>query len=129
MNHRKPLHPPIPTHRFISTMTIIFIFFISLLILTHPTTTICHSTTDTPPIPDLIQQACKATRYQQLCESSLTQYPNKTPIQIIQSTLTVSYNTLLEAQSMAQQILDSSTTNLNRITTAKNCNHLNNSGY
>ncbi|MFS8001286.1 putative pectinesterase [Helianthus anomalus] len=114
-------------------MTIIFIFFISLLILTHPTTTtttIRHSTTDTPPIPDLIQQACKATSYQQLFESSLTQYPNKTPIQIIQSALTVSYNTLLEAQSMAQQILDSSTTNLNRITAAKNCiEHLNNSGY
>ncbi|KAF5769504.1 putative pectinesterase [Helianthus annuus] len=124
MNRRKPTHHPIPTHRVIITMTIISIFFISLLIFTHPTTT---TTTTTP---DLIQQACKATRYQQLCESSLTQYPNKTPIEIIQSALTVSYNTLLEAQSMAQQILDSSTTNLNRITAAKNCiEHLNNSGY
>ncbi|XP_076908571.1 putative pectinesterase/pectinesterase inhibitor 51 [Bidens hawaiensis] len=109
-----------PTHRVVISMAIISIlFFISLLITIHPTSS-----------SDLIQQACKATRYQQLCVSSLNEYPNGNAIEIIQSALTVSYNNLKEAQSMAQSILEASSGNPNRITAAKNCiEHLNNSEY
>ncbi|KAI3798508.1 hypothetical protein L1987_33785 [Smallanthus sonchifolius] len=136
MDRRKPIHP----QRLVISMAIISIFFISLLIFIHPpssatATTRRHriqppSIKDASSPSDLIQQACKATRYQQLCESSLTPYPNGNAIQIIQSELTVSFQNLRQAQSMAQSILEASDGNLNRITAAKNCiEHLNNSGY
>ncbi|KAI3794608.1 hypothetical protein L1987_37240 [Smallanthus sonchifolius] len=138
MNRRKPIRP----QRVLISMAIISIFFISLLIFIHPPSSATATATNRrhriqPPSikdasspSDLIQQACKATRYQQLCESSLTPYPNGNAIQIIQSALTVSYHNLRQAQSMAKSILESSDGNLNRTTAAKNCiEHLNNSGY
>ncbi|XP_038706646.1 probable pectinesterase/pectinesterase inhibitor 51 isoform X2 [Tripterygium wilfordii] len=85
-------------------------------------------------IPPEIQQACKATRYPETCEAALTQSshvpPHPTPIEIIQSAISVSSTNLVTAISMAKSILDSSTGNLNRTTAAKNClETLNNSQY
>ncbi|KAK9071590.1 hypothetical protein SSX86_008018 [Deinandra increscens subsp. villosa] len=128
-------------------MAIIPILFISVLVFIHPTPSASASASDrhrhhrrhlhppsikdTPPSSsDLIRQACKATRYQQLCESSLTPYPIRNPMEIIQSALTVSSVNLREAQSMAQSILKSSAGNLNKTTAANNCiEHLRNADY
>ncbi|KAK1421551.1 hypothetical protein QVD17_23976 [Tagetes erecta] len=126
--------------------TIISIFFIHLLLLLiHPSATASHhrnrhrhisppsikdTPTTTPSSPDLIIQACKATRYEQLCQSSLTNYPKSNPMQIIQSALTISSDNLRQAQSKAQSILESATGNINQTTAANNCiEHLRNSAY
>ncbi|XP_062096850.1 probable pectinesterase/pectinesterase inhibitor 51 [Humulus lupulus] len=75
--------------------------------------------------PPIIQQACKATRFQQPCETSLGQpgrvVADPTPVQIIQAAIGVSAENLKKANSMVQSILDSSASNLNRSTAAKNC--------
>ncbi|XP_030496988.2 probable pectinesterase/pectinesterase inhibitor 51 [Cannabis sativa] len=75
--------------------------------------------------PLIIQQACKATRFQQPCESSLGQpgrvEADSTPVQIIQAAIGVSSENLKKANSMVQSILDSSASNVNRSTAAKNC--------
>uniref|UniRef100_A0A2P2P1J2 pectinesterase n=1 Tax=Rhizophora mucronata TaxID=61149 RepID=A0A2P2P1J2_RHIMU len=82
----------------------------------------------TPPlstIPPEIVQACKATRFPDVCQSSLSgpsrvrQSP--TPLQVIQSALSVSSDNLKVAQSMVKSILDSSTGSINRTNAAKNC--------
>ncbi|KAJ9541364.1 hypothetical protein OSB04_027870 [Centaurea solstitialis] len=91
-------------------MAIISILFISLLISISPTSS-----------SDLIQQACKATRYPQLCQSSLRNPPNPSPIAIIQSALSVSSDNLRKAQSMAQSILQSAAGNPNKTNAANNC--------
>ncbi|KAK9062298.1 hypothetical protein SSX86_019484 [Deinandra increscens subsp. villosa] len=130
MNRRKPIHHPtsisISARRLIISMSIIsIILFISLLIFIHPA-----STKDAQSPSDLSQQACKATRYQNLCQSSLAPYPKKNAIEIIQSALTVSSHNLRETQSMAQSILTASANNPDRITAAKNCiEHLADSEY
>ncbi|XP_061345043.1 probable pectinesterase/pectinesterase inhibitor 51 [Gastrolobium bilobum] len=81
----------------------------------HPTTTA------TPEI----QQACKATRFPQQCESSLTDSthlpPNPTPIQLLQSAIAVPSNNLVTAQSMVKSILDSSASSRNRTVAATTC--------
>ncbi|KAL8193880.1 hypothetical protein R6Q57_026122 [Mikania cordata] len=129
MNRRKP----ISVQRALISMAIISILFISLLVFIHPSSGRNHPPliNDAPSSSDLIHQACKATRYQQLCESSLRSYPNGNAIEIIQSALTVSTQNLREAQSMVESILESSSEgNLDRITAAKNCiEHLHNSGF
>ncbi|KAK1410774.1 hypothetical protein QVD17_37313 [Tagetes erecta] len=132
MHHRrnKPIHHHhhnISPLIIIISMAIISIFFISLLLYTTSAT---HHSQQSLSTSDLIQQACKATRYQQLCISSLNN-PNPNLIDIIQSALTISLQNLHTAQSKSQSILDSSpTTNLDRITAAKNCiEHLHNSEY
>ncbi|KAJ6917180.1 hypothetical protein NC652_019530 [Populus alba x Populus x berolinensis] len=79
------------------------------------------SASTTPPE---ILQACKATRFQDTCVSSLSNpnVPrNPTPLQIIQSAISVSNTNLKTAQSMVKSILDSSAGNINRTTAAKNC--------
>ncbi|CAK9162534.1 unnamed protein product [Ilex paraguariensis] len=81
-----------------------------------------------------IRQACKSSRFPETCETSLFGSnqvpPNPTPLQIIQSAMWVSSQNLKTAQSMVQNILDSSTGNLNRTTAAKNClESLHNSEY
>ncbi|XP_071735486.1 probable pectinesterase/pectinesterase inhibitor 51 [Rutidosis leptorrhynchoides] len=138
MHRRKPIHHPITTFRIIIlTMSIVSIFFISLLIYLHPTTTTANrrhihppSKIDSQSSTDLIQQACKATRNQQLCESSLKPYPIRTSIELIQSALTVSSQNLHTAQSMVQSILNSSKGIVDHVTAANNCiEHLRNSDY
>ncbi|KAK9062297.1 hypothetical protein SSX86_019483 [Deinandra increscens subsp. villosa] len=105
-------------------MASITIFFISLIVLLPPNSAIHPPSSNS----NLIQQACKATRYQQLCESSLTRYPNANANQIIQSALNISYASLRLAQSMAQSILKASAGNPSRTTAANSCiQHLANS--
>ncbi|CAK7354928.1 unnamed protein product [Dovyalis caffra] len=83
--------------------------------------------------PPEIIQACKATRFQDACVSSLSNShvpQNPTPLQIIQSAISVSDTNLKTAQSMVKSILDTSTGSINRTTAAKNCMEaLNNSQY
>ncbi|KAM7275505.1 hypothetical protein ACFE04_017371 [Oxalis oulophora] len=72
-----------------------------------------------------ISQACKATRYPDTCQSSLTQSskvpPNPTTLQIIQSSFCVTSQNLKRAQSMVNNILDASTGNQNRSNAANTC--------
>ncbi|XP_008460902.2 probable pectinesterase/pectinesterase inhibitor 51 [Cucumis melo] len=73
---------------------------------------------------DQILHACKSTRFPDQCGSSLSHSslpPNPSPLQILQSAIALSSDGLTTAQSLVKQILDSSATNLNRTTAAKNC--------
>ncbi|KAJ6737324.1 PECTINESTERASE [Salix viminalis] len=83
--------------------------------------------------PSEIPQACKATRFQDTCVSSLSKAnvpPNPSPLQIIQSAISLSDANLKTAQSMVKSILESSAGNVNRTTAAKICMEvLNNSQY
>ncbi|KAI3704283.1 hypothetical protein L1987_74499 [Smallanthus sonchifolius] len=114
-------------------MAVFSILFLSLFVFIHPTPSASDlhhhhrrrihppSIKDEPSSSDLIRQACNATRYQQLCESSLTPYPNRNPMEIIQSALTVSSDNLREAQSKVQSILEAASGNINQTNAAKNC--------
>ncbi|KAG5245023.1 hypothetical protein OIU76_002773 [Salix suchowensis] len=83
--------------------------------------------------PSEIPQACKATRFQDTCVSSLSNAnvpPNPSPLQIIQSAISLSDANLKTAQSMVKSILESSAGNVNRTTAAKTCMEvLSNSQY
>ncbi|XP_024985505.1 probable pectinesterase/pectinesterase inhibitor 51 [Cynara cardunculus var. scolymus] len=116
-------------------MAIISILFISLLLFISPAASRHRrihppSRKDDPSSSDLIRQACKATRYPQLCQSSLTNSPKPNPMEIIQSALSVSSHNLRAAQSMAQSILKAAAGNPNQTNAANNCiQHLRNSEY
>ncbi|KAI3794602.1 hypothetical protein L1987_37234 [Smallanthus sonchifolius] len=100
-------------------MAFISILFISLLVFIHPTST-----------SDLIQQACKATRYQKLCESSLAPHPNRNATEIIQSTLKIAYKDSSTGRVMAYSIIWKSEGMLNRRAPASDCGrYLQNSYY
>ncbi|KAJ4715280.1 Pectinesterase [Melia azedarach] len=87
----------------------------------HPSHKPVQSPVDVPQI----QLACKATRYPEICQSTLSQShnvpPNPTPAQMIQSAIGVSSEKLKTAQSMVKSILDSSASSLNRSNAAKTC--------
>lgn len=72
-----------------------------------------------------IQLACKATRYPEICQSSLSEShnvpQNPTPEQMIQSAIWVSSEKLKAAKPMVKSILDDSANNLNRSNAAKTC--------
>ncbi|GMN32958.1 hypothetical protein TIFTF001_003890 [Ficus carica] len=78
-----------------------------------------------------VKQACKATRFPDSCEASLTRVsPDASPLEVIAAAIGVSTENLLTAQSMVKSILDSSKGNQNRSTAATNClEHLHNSEY
>ncbi|KAJ9541363.1 hypothetical protein OSB04_027869 [Centaurea solstitialis] len=136
MHRRKPI-PISPTKKptILISMAILSLLFISLLISISPTTSTHRrihppSKKLDPSSSDLIQQACKATRYPELCQSSLPNPPNPSPIAIIQSALSVSSDNLHKAQSMAQSILQSAAGNPNKTNAANNCiQHLRNSDH
>ncbi|TYH45442.1 hypothetical protein ES332_D11G264800v1 [Gossypium tomentosum] len=75
--------------------------------------------------PSQMYHACQATRFPELCETSLTQLshlpPNTTSLQIIQSTISISDHNLKTGQSMVKSILDTSKGNLNRTNIATIC--------
>lgn len=76
--------------------------------------------------PPAIAQACKATRFQDTCVSSLKRStaslpPKPGPLDIIGSAMGVSSENLATAQSMVRSILESSAGHLNRTSHAKNC--------
>nr|GEX52308.1 probable pectinesterase/pectinesterase inhibitor 51 [Tanacetum cinerariifolium] len=109
-------------------MTIITLLFISLLTLLHPTTTATRRHIRISS--DLIHSACQSTRYPQLCESSLSNHPTSTPMEIIQSALSISGENLRQAQSLSEQILKASTGVVDHVTAAHNClEHLRNADY
>lgn len=72
-----------------------------------------------------IQKACKATRFPDTCQASLTQLhdlpPNPTPIQTIGLAIAVSSDGLKTAQKMVTDILQASKGSQNRTTAANNC--------
>ncbi|XP_023761232.1 probable pectinesterase/pectinesterase inhibitor 51 [Lactuca sativa] len=138
MHRRKPIYHPISTSRLVISMAIISLFLISLLIFINPTSYAAArhrrihppSIKNEPSSSDQIHQACKATRYPQLCESSLVRYPNGNAMEIIQSALSVSSENLHAAQSMVESILEASKGLINHTYAAKNCiEHLRNSDY
>ncbi|KAH7520825.1 hypothetical protein FEM48_Zijuj08G0187100 [Ziziphus jujuba var. spinosa] len=76
-------------------------------------------------LPAAIQQACKATRFPEQCQTSLSQSrhlpPNPSSVEIVQSAISVSSENLKTALSMVKSILDSSSGSQNRTTAANNC--------
>ncbi|XP_050205411.1 probable pectinesterase/pectinesterase inhibitor 51 [Mercurialis annua] len=84
-----------------------------------------HLISSTSATQPQIAQACKATRFPDVCISSLSTAgnlsQNPTPLQIIQSSISISATNLKTAQSMVNSILDSSVGNVNRTTAARNC--------
>ncbi|XP_043722604.1 probable pectinesterase/pectinesterase inhibitor 51 isoform X2 [Telopea speciosissima] len=84
----------------------------------------CLSSAKSAP-PQIIQQACKATRFPNSCETSLTQSSkltqNSKAIEIVQASMSISAQNLKTAQSMLKTILDTSSDNLNRSRTATIC--------
>ncbi|KAL6219817.1 hypothetical protein ACLB2K_007576 [Fragaria x ananassa] len=72
-----------------------------------------------------IQLACKATRFPDTCQSSLSQLPdlppNPTPVETIALAVRVSSDGLHTAQKMVNDILGASKGNQNRTTAANNC--------
>ncbi|RID42487.1 hypothetical protein BRARA_J02365 [Brassica rapa] len=81
----------------------------------------------TPPLTSSaqIRLACNATRYPDLCVSSLSKPgrvpPSPNPSQIIHSAISVSLENLKTAQTKVKSILDASVGNLNRTNAAKTC--------
>ncbi|CAI0440782.1 unnamed protein product [Linum tenue] len=76
-------------------------------------------------IPAQIAQSCSATRFPDICRSSLANsaaalQKHPTPIDLIQSAISISSSNLSVAQSMVKSIMGSSS-NINRATAAKNC--------
>ena len=105
------------------TMTTSLFFFISLLSLSSASHH-DHSSSKSTTTTTSIQQVCKATRFPDQCVSSLSQTelpPNPTPLQLVYSSLSVSSQNLLKAQSMVKSIRESSTGNKNRTNAANNC--------
>ncbi|CAO2833807.1 unnamed protein product [Amaranthus hypochondriacus] len=72
-----------------------------------------------------IRLACKATRFPDACQASLTSRilhdSNPTPVEVIGSALNVSAQNLNKGQAMVQQILESSAHNPNRSRAAQTC--------
>ncbi|KAM6590581.1 hypothetical protein CsatA_013186 [Cannabis sativa] len=73
----------------------------------------------------LIQQACKATRFPQTCQTTLTKLgglgPKATPVEVIQAAIKVSSDNLHIANSMIEHIAKSSSDSFNRTRASKNC--------
>ncbi|XP_050377532.1 probable pectinesterase/pectinesterase inhibitor 51 [Argentina anserina] len=132
-HHRKPIKPSFPSLSKpcspLSKFIMASLAFLSLLTLTlflslssarHHN----HSPT-TPSASTQIQLACKATRFPDSCQSSLTQLPDlpphPTPVQTIGLSIRVSSEGLKTAQKMVSQILEASKGNQNRTTAANNC--------
>ncbi|KAI3947802.1 hypothetical protein MKX01_034467 [Papaver californicum] len=81
-----------------------------------------------------IELSCNATRYPEICKTSLSQSGNlpqdPKPMEIIQAAISISTQNLKTAQSMVKNIIDDSLRNPNRSAAAKNClEFLHNSEY
>lgn len=92
----------------------IFLFSISSI----STSTGLNVATTAVPV---IKRACKATRFPDVCEKSLSRTKASTPIDVIEAAITVSRNNLQTAKKMVASIKDSSAGNLNRTTAADIC--------
>ncbi|KAJ4965396.1 hypothetical protein NE237_017245 [Protea cynaroides] len=129
--HRKSIKSSKPSlSLFLAMACLISLTFISLLLffsLSSARSRNHHKPTPTfasAPL-EIIHQACKATRFPDSCEGSLTQSSNLTqntkPIEIVQAAMFVSAQNLKTAQSMVKTILDTSSANLNRSRAAMIC--------
>uniref|UniRef100_M4CYV3 pectinesterase n=2 Tax=Brassica campestris TaxID=3711 RepID=M4CYV3_BRACM len=108
-------------------MSSIIILLFSLFLFTSPSFSSGHHQTPpplspSPPPAAQIRLACKATRYPDVCVSSLYK-PGRVPSdpnpsQIIHSAVSVSIEKLIIAQSEVKSILDASVGNLNRTNAA-----------
>ncbi|RZC67389.1 hypothetical protein C5167_011085 [Papaver somniferum] len=81
-----------------------------------------------------IELSCNATRYPEICKTSLSQSGNlpqdPKPVEIIQAAISISTQNLKTAQSMVKSIIDDSLSNPNRSAAANNCiEFLHNSEY
>uniref|UniRef100_A0A7N2LYQ5 pectinesterase n=1 Tax=Quercus lobata TaxID=97700 RepID=A0A7N2LYQ5_QUELO len=103
-------------------------FFLSLLSLSSASNH-DHSTSNTnaaPTPPSSIQQLCKAaTRFPDLCVSSLSNSkqlpPNPTPLQLIYSSLSVTSEIARTVQSKVNDIINSAAGDQNRTRASNNC--------
>ncbi|CAH8281685.1 unnamed protein product [Eruca vesicaria subsp. sativa] len=104
-------------------MSSILILLFSLFLFASPSSS--SRPQQTPPPASQIRLACKATRYPDICLSSLSKPgllpsdPN--PSQIIHSAISVSLQNLKTAQAKVKSILDASAGNLNRTNAANTC--------
>uniref|UniRef100_A0A7N0TV75 pectinesterase n=1 Tax=Kalanchoe fedtschenkoi TaxID=63787 RepID=A0A7N0TV75_KALFE len=102
--------------RSVTILTLILLFFT-----TSSTAALRHPQHKPLSSSQTIQQGCKATRFPQLCQSSLQNLPSSDPSDIITSAISVSTQNLKTAKSMVANILSSSAGNLNRTNAAKSC--------
>ncbi|KAK4774276.1 hypothetical protein SAY86_009211 [Trapa natans] len=78
---------------------------------------------DSVPLEE-IRQACKATRFPDICVSSLSQFSpadGSGPSQILNAAISISAYNQKKAQEMVKRILNSSKGSKNRTTAAQNC--------
>ncbi|KAK4745701.1 hypothetical protein SAY87_012021 [Trapa incisa] len=77
-----------------------------------------------PVPPEEIRQACKATRFPDVCASSLSQVSlasGSGPSQILNAAISISVDNQKKAQDMGKRILDSSEGMENRTIASRNC--------
>ncbi|XP_062096840.1 probable pectinesterase/pectinesterase inhibitor 51 [Humulus lupulus] len=107
------------------------LIFLSLLFLSYTSADIEPPPSTPSPVaapPAIIQQACKATRFPESCQTTLAEPgrlgPKPTPVQVIQAALKVSSDNLHKANTMVESIAKSSGDSLNRTKATKNCQEL-----
>ncbi|XP_043697826.1 probable pectinesterase/pectinesterase inhibitor 51 [Telopea speciosissima] len=109
----------------LTLLSLLVIFSISSAKSHHPSPSHKPSPTFSSASPEIIHQACKATRFPDSCEGALIQSSNLTqnakPIEIVQAAMSISAQNLKTAQSMVKTIRDTSSDNLNRSKAAMTC--------
>ncbi|KAM1229959.1 hypothetical protein ACFX13_040926 [Malus domestica] len=109
--------------KFLLLMASLFLSLLFLTLYLSLSSASHHHHQPTSPRPQ-IEQACKATRFPDACQASLTNLAtdiSTTPVQTIQFAVQLSGDGIETAQGMVKTILDSSAGNLNRTTAANNC--------
>ncbi|KAL8152104.1 hypothetical protein V2J09_021912 [Rumex salicifolius] len=100
-------------------MTSIFLSYFLLLSCLSPAAAHHHQTAN------VIQKACKATRYPETCKAQISQWAHfgsrPSPTAIIHSAISLSAHNLNSAQSMLRDILASSSGNRNHTQAAETC--------
>ncbi|KAL6225414.1 hypothetical protein ACLB2K_004264 [Fragaria x ananassa] len=140
-HHRKPIKPSFPslskpcsslskTSKFIliSMASLVFVSLLTLTLFLSLSSAARHhhpKPSATKSALTQIQIACKATRFPDTCQSSLSQLPdlppNPSPVETIALAVRVSSDGLHTAQKMVTDILGASKGNQNRTTAANNC--------
>ncbi|KAM5577735.1 putative pectinesterase/pectinesterase inhibitor 51 [Rosa sericea] len=138
-HHRKPIKPSFASlskpcsslskpskFLFISMASFVFLSLLTLtLFLSLSSAARHHHPSTTAAAATQIQLACKATRFPDTCQSSLTQLPdlppNPTPIETIGLAIRVSSDGLKSAQKMVTDIREASKGSQNRTLAANNC--------
>lgn len=106
--------------------SLLFLSVVSLHFISIP----ASSATEKPP-PSL-QSACKATRFPDLCHSSLSSgsFKDGDVLQIVVGAINISGDGITKARAMVKEVMDTSAGNQNRSRTARICLEvLGNSAY